>query len=231
VAREDFKIRSCAAAVVIVIGTAAWVGCSRRPSESVAPPAPVAAAKASDVPSNSSAHQVTGRVPRTTTGYPAIVILEPREHREFPAPAQSPVMDQVSLTFVPNILFVRTGQPVLFRSNDSTLHNVNVKEDATNAQAFNVVIPPGATFSHTFKEKGFYNVGCDIHSAMSATIIATSTPYTALAEEDGTFALPDVDPGAYTLTVYAGAEPIVRNVDVQGPRTQIVIEGPALDEP
>ena len=67
-------------------------------------------------------------------------------------------------------------------------------------------VPPGATYQHTFARDGFYHVGCDIHSAMSATIIATTTPYATLADASGAFVLDDVPSGAYTITVYAGDE-------------------------
>ena len=79
-------------------------------------------------------------------------------------------MDQVSLTFIPALLFVRTGQPVEFRNSDEPLHNINVKRDATKEQAFNIAIPNGATYGHTFKRDGFYSVVCDIHPAMAAAI-------------------------------------------------------------
>src|SRR4051794_27845319 len=66
----------------------------------------------------------------------AVVILESKTPREFPA-GYKPVMDQVSLTFTPEMLFVRTGQPVEFRNSDDTLHNVHVGNEDTREPAFN----------------------------------------------------------------------------------------------
>ena len=113
-------------------------------------------------------------------------------------------MDQVQMTFVPTMLFARAGYPVEFRSSDEELHNVNVKRSRTFDPEFNVAIPPGGTFEHTFKSPGFYDVNCDIHPAMSAQILVAATPHVAMAEADGTFAFHEVDPGAYTLTAYSG---------------------------
>ena len=134
-------------------------------------------------------------------------------------------MDQVSMTFIPALLFVRTGQPAEFRNSDETLHNINVKEDATKAQAFNIAIPTGVTYNHTFKRDGFYTVVCDIHPAMAATIISTSTPYATIADVKGNFIFDDVAPGPYAVTVHAGTERLTRLIDVAGPRTEVNIEG------
>ena len=91
-------------------------------------------------------------------------------------------MDQVALTFIPGVLVVRTGHPVEFRNSDDTLHNVRVNEVATKAGTFNVAIPMGEDYRFTFDREGFYDVGCDIHPAMSATIYASPSPYTALTD-------------------------------------------------
>ena len=154
----------------------------------------------------------------------AILLLEPQDAREFPDQVGKPMMDQVSMTFTPNVLFVRTGQPVEFRNSDEELHNINVKDDATKEQAFNVAIPTGATYGFTFKRDGLYNVRCDIHAAMAALIVASATPYTQIADNEGNFAFEDVLPGSYTLTAYAGTDKLSKKVDVTQPRTQLVIE-------
>ena len=130
------------------------------------------------------------------------------------------------MTFIPGLLFVRTGQPVEFRNSDETLHNINVKDDQTKEQAFNVAIPTGITYDHTFKRDGLYNVGCDIHAGMSAVIISSSTPFTTIADAKGNFVFEDVAPGPYTVTVYTGKQRLERSIQVAGARTEVSIEGP-----
>ena len=124
-------------------------------------------------------------------------------------------MDQVSLTFTPDLLLVRTGHPVEFRNSDDTLHNVHVGNADTKAPAFNVAIPTGEIYRYTFPTDGFYHVGCDIHPAMSADILSVSTPFAAVAGADGRFAFADVAPGAYLVRVYAGGRTIEREVEVK----------------
>jgi len=164
---------------------------------------------------------VAGRVPVITSGTPAVVILEPRDADQVPAPGNMPVMDQVARSFIPPILFVRSGHAAEFRNSDDELHNINVKDGVTHQQAFNVAVPTGGQYLYTFKGTGVYDVSCDIHAGMSAQIVATSTPYATLADPEGRFTFPDVVRGTYALTVYAGVQTIERTIEVAGPRTEV----------
>ena len=130
-------------------------------------------------------------------------------------------MDQLYRNFIPSVLFVRTGQRTQFLNSDEELHNINVKDGKTLEQAFNVALPPGISYTHTFEGPGVYDVSCDAHSGMSAQIIASSSPYVALADAKGYFEIPHVVPGTYAVTVYAGAEPIEKTIEVGGSRTEV----------
>ena len=165
---------------------------------------------------------VTGAVP-VSGGVRAYVVLTPEGNHAVPPPSTKPVMDQVQMTFVPNLLFARAGYAVEFRSSDEELHNVNVKRSRTSDQEFNVAIPPGGTFEHTFKSPGFYDVNCDIHPAMSAQILVTATPHVAMAEADGSFSFRDVEPGAYTLTVYSGVQRAEQQIMIAPGQNQVQV--------
>jgi hypothetical protein len=130
-------------------------------------------------------------------------------------------MDQKSLMFWPGTLLVRTGEPVKFTNSDPELHNINVKEYRTKEQSFNVAIPTGRSYSYTFERDGFYNVRCDIHAAMFAAIVATSSPYAVVADSEGNFVLGDVPPGAYGLTIYTARDTIAKRIIVSSPRTEV----------
>jgi hypothetical protein len=161
---------------------------------------------------------VAGRTP--TAGQPAIVVLQPRTPVDVP-PVGPPVMDQVALTFIPGVMIVRTGHPAEFRNSDDQLHNVRVNEATTKAGTFNVAIPMGEDYRFTFEREGFYDVGCDIHPAMSATIYASASPYATLTDQSGQFEIPDVLPGSYTAVVFAGAQRLERAVEVTPARTEV----------
>ena len=205
------------AALVAAIAVAA--ACSQRAEP---PPSSAAAAStAAATPAADGAARVVGKV--LASGL-AVVALEPKTAREFPPQEEKPVMDQVGLTFGPELLLVRTGAPVEFRNNDDTLHNVNVKNEQTREQAFNVAIPTGGSYQYTFKRDGFYRVGCDIHPAMAASIFAAASPFTAIAAQDGSFEFDGVPPGPWTLTVYTGGKRLQKDVQVSGGTTAVDLE-------
>jgi plastocyanin len=197
-------------------------GCSKPPEAPPATPAPASALSTAPATTGTAeSGRVVGRVKASGV---AVVVLEPKTARTFPAQTDTPVMDQVGLTFGPELLLVRTGQPVEFRNNDDTLHNVHVTHEETRTPAFNVAIPTGNSYRYTFDRDGFYRVGCDIHPAMAASVFAATTPYTAVAESDGSFAFPDVPHGAWALTVYTGGRRLQKDVDVKGGTTEVTVE-------
>lgn len=195
------------APAVIVVTLAAGCGGSSEPAAGSDSNAASAAA-------DTGFQTVTGNAPAVAGTYPAIVVLEPIGGGPAPAQAGPPVMDQVQQTFIPSILLVRTGQPVDFKNNDDVLHNVRVREEATRESAFNVAIPTGEKFSHTFQRDGFYDVGCDIHPGMSAQILAASSPYMTVADASGAFTIPNVPNGPYKAIAYAGANKIEKEISV-----------------
>jgi len=203
-----------------VIALLLFSACSKQSVEPAATPATPAAPPAA----SNSAGRVEGKAPAPTGGGTVIVVLEPRTAREFAPQTDKPVMDQVGLTFGPEVLLVRTGQPVEFRNSDDTLHNVHVDNDERREPAFNVAIPTGGSYTYSFKHDGFYRVGCDIHPAMAAMIYSSTTPFVALAEPDGRFAFDGVPPGTWTITVFAAGKRLQRDVEVGGGVTSVTVE-------
>jgi len=213
-------LRSAALFAIVAI---LFAGCSRPadppPATAAAPAPPAALPAAGDSPG-----RVEGKAPASTGSAAVVVVLEPRTAREFAPQTDKPVMDQVGQTFGPDVLLVRTGQPVEFRNSDDTLHNVHVDHDERREPAFNVAIPTGGTYIYSFKHDGFYRVGCDIHPAMAATIFSATTPFVTLAEPDGRFTFDDVPPGAWMVTVFFAGKRLQRDVDVRGGVASVTVE-------
>jgi plastocyanin len=195
--------------------------CTRH--EPAATEAAAPAQKASSPPTAGS-HVVSGRIPPVTAGVTALLFLESKSPHAFPPAEGKAIMDQAGMQFSPSVLFVRAGQPVVFRNSDNEMHNVNLKESASRGQAFNVAIPTGGTYEHVFERDGLYDVSCDVHSAMSATILVTSTPYATIAERDGSFTFGDVAPGSYRLMAYSGPLQFQRSVEVTQALTTINVD-------
>lgn len=190
--------------------------CSGEPQK---PPSQQSSAAAS---SDAGVQTVTGHAPAISSGFAAIVVLEAIGGGPPPEQAIAPTMDQAQETFIPSMLLVRTGQKVNFLNHDDVLHNVRVRNDQTRESSFNVAIPTGENYSHVFPTDGFYDVGCDIHPGMSASIFSSSSPYTVLADASGAFTIPNVPNGPYKAVAYSGSRRIEKEVNVAA-------GGPPLD--
>ncbi len=173
---------------------------------------------------------LTGRVPEASGGFPSVVILEPATPGGVAAgvavPEEPVIIDQFGMAFVPEVLVARSGQTVEFRNSEDVLHNVHVVDRETTSTVANVATPTmDSTFQLTFEDPGAYAVLCDVHAAMAAFIIVTSSPYSVVAGRDGTFTLPDVPHGSYTLSVWSLDEnrQSRRVVSVEGPRTEVIV--------
>jgi plastocyanin len=157
---------------------------------------------------------VTGKL-APSLGPPAtLIILEPQSGAELPVKAEPAIMDQAGYEFLPAFLIAQADQVVQFRNSEDVLHNVRVADAESQEPVFNVATIAFGKYEHKFKA-GYYNVSCDIHSNMRASILVTASPYTATTAADGSFSIAGVQPGQYNLTVYAGAAPVVRPIDVK----------------
>lgn len=174
------------------------------------PPPATAAAPAAPITTS----EVTGTVPRN-----AIVTLLPAE--PVPMPAGPAVMDQYSKTFVPNVLYVRVGQPVEFRNSEDMPHNVTVLRRGSGAEVFNVGTEPQQKYVHTFDRVSQFDVTCDIHPGMQATLIATQSPLATIAGDDGRFTVPNVRVGSYQLSVTFEGRTVEQPLEVSQAHTEV----------
>ena len=76
-------------------------------------------------------------------------------------------VDISGFAFVPQTLSVPPGTTVTWTNNDSSSHTI-----ASNDNLFQSGnLAKGATFSHTFGQKGTFNYHCSIHPTMTGKII------------------------------------------------------------
>ncbi|HUE89238.1 MAG TPA: carboxypeptidase regulatory-like domain-containing protein [Vicinamibacterales bacterium] len=196
----------CKALMIILVTAAA--GCSGTAD----PPAP--AAPSSEAAAAATVTQLSGRAPAG-----ALVTLEPAA--ALPMPEGNALMDQFSKAFVPETLFVRVGQPVIFKNSEDQLHNVTVVRTRTGTGVFNISQNQGDMYTHTFEQAGEYDVTCDVHPGMRATIVAANSPHAVYADARGAFSFQNVTPGAYRLEVSAGGRETERMVDVAGAQMDV----------
>jgi hypothetical protein len=130
-------------------------------------------------------------------------------------------MDQYAKRFVPDVLYVRVGQPVEFRNSEDMPHNVTVKRRTTGSEVFNVGTEPQQKHVHTFDRVAQYDVLCDIHPGMQATVIATNSPLATIAEDSGRFSIPNVPLGSYKLSLTFEGRTVEQPLEVTGARTEV----------
>jgi hypothetical protein len=130
-------------------------------------------------------------------------------------------MDQLGKQFIPTSLIARTGQPVEFRNSEDIPHNVYVTRSPTGREVLNISTDPTQRYAHTFDTPGQYEVSCDIHTGMFATILVVTTPYAAFADEGGSFVVLNVPPGRYKLTASLGGKEVARTLEIAGPHTDV----------
>lgn len=163
---------------------------------------------------------VTGKLAPGLGPPSTLIVLEAHGAAEFPVQSEPAVMDQAGYEFIPGFLIAQAGQQVQFRNSEDVLHNVRVAEASTQKPVFNVATVAFGNYEHKF-HAGYYNVTCDIHPTMRASILVTASPYTATTAADGSFTIPNVKTGQYNLTVYAGAAPVVLPVEVRDGKTDV----------
>ena len=97
---------------------------------------------------------------------------------------------------------MRVGQTLQIRNDDQLLHNVHSSSAVGNS--FNVAQPiAGMVYSFTPKsEEAMVKIGCDVHRWMTAYVGVVSNPYFAVSAPDGSFEIPNVPAGKYTIEAW-----------------------------
>ncbi len=148
-----------------------------------------------------------------------VVYVDALPGKNFDPPAQHQVVDQKKMTFIPHVIAVLKGTTVDFLNSDSVGHNVYWPSIGGNKKlAHNLgTWPQGVKKSFTFDELGPAPLLCNVHQEMSGYVVVVPTPYFAVSDKDGNYAIKDVPPGSYTLKTWSEeAKPLSQPVQVTG---------------
>jgi plastocyanin len=143
---------------------------------------------------NGSAHK-SAKAP------PAVIWLKPlRTGATAPVVPGNFTLLQKNKMFMPHLLVVPVGSNVAFPNADPFFHNVFSLFDG---RRFDLgLYEAGSTRSVVFSREGVSYIFCNIHSEMSAVVIALSTPYYGIADTHGEFHLKGVPNGDYDLHIW-----------------------------
>jgi len=162
---------------------------------------------------------VDPRAPRERVRRPGVVYLEVAPAAAFESPvAARERMDQRQETFVPHVLAIRTGTTVDFPNSDRVYHNVFSLSPTRRFDLGRYAV--GRSKAVRFDRPGVVRVFCDIHSHMSAFILVFAHRYFALTQPDGSWQLPPVPAGSYTVVGwFEGEVRTTGQVDVRAGET------------
>lgn len=121
--------------------------------------------------------------------------------RGFEPPKEPVVIEQKGCQYQPHVLVVRANQPVEVVNDDPTAHNIH--PTPANNREWNKAELPGAKVEEAFAhEEVAIPVKCNIHPWMRGYIAVFKHPYFIVTKEDGSFALPNLPPGTYTIKAW-----------------------------
>jgi hypothetical protein len=132
---------------------------------------------------------------------PAVIWLNPVQNDGgFPVTPGKFTLLQKNKMFTPHLLVVPVGSSVAFPNADPFFHNVFSLFDG---KRFDLgLYEAGSTRSVVFSREGVSYIFCNIHSDMSAVVIALNTPFFSVADAQGEFRLKEVPDGNYDLHVW-----------------------------
>ena len=148
-------------------------------------------------------------------------------------PAGDPVVfDQKVCIFTPHAMVMRVKQAVKVLNADGAAHNTHTYPKKNTA--FNSVVQPndrgGVDLVYGQAEKEPFQVGCDIHSWMTAYHLPLDHPFAAISAADGTFEIKDLPAGKHEFKVWHEAGKMVEKalvVTIKPGDNEVTIKVPA----
>jgi hypothetical protein len=119
-----------------------------------------------------------------------------------PPPSLPVKLDQHGCLYTPRVQGILLGQKLEIVNGDDTLHNVRALSEKN--RPFNLGQPPATaprikTFTVTEPALKFK---CDVHPWMAAYLFVMDHPYFGVSAADGSFSIPELPAGTYTLVAW-----------------------------
>ena len=131
----------------------------------------------------------------------AVITVFPLDAAAPPVAPVQAVMDQVGLSFKPDVLVIPVGSSVVFPNTDTVSHQVY---SFSPAHSFQLPLYRGKPYPpERFNRPGLVTLGCNIHDDMLAYILVTDAPYFGRTDAAGNWAQKDLPRGRYRVEIWS----------------------------
>ena len=136
-----------------------------------------------------------------TLGNVVVFISDGLGNRTFDVPAEAVTFEQKGCIYQPHVVALRANQKIKLVNSDNLTHNVH--PIPANNREWNKAEPAGSTTEESFaREEIAIPVKCNVHPWMKSYIAVFKHPYFAVTGKDGSFQLPNLPPGEYTVEAW-----------------------------
>jgi len=120
---------------------------------------------------------------------------------EGPAPAQPAMLKQRGCRYIPHVLAMETNQEIWVQNDDSVTHTVHpmarINSELNRSQ------PPGTPpMVIKYDKPEIIRVKCELHPWMRGVFVVLKSSHYSVSDEGGSFTLPDLPPGKYTVKAW-----------------------------
>jgi len=117
------------------------------------------------------------------------------------APTKAVTFTQKGCRYLPHVIALHTGQELQVVNDDKTSHNIHPQAKVN--REWNKSQPPGSPpIDAKFDQPEFISVKCNIHPWMHGWFAVLKTNHYSITGDNGTFTIPDLKPGKYTVTAW-----------------------------
>jgi hypothetical protein len=117
------------------------------------------------------------------------------------APPAAVMFDQQGCHYTTHVLAVRTGQEIKVSNSDPFAHNIHPLAKI-NREWNKMQLPETPPFSYAYNHDEFIAIKCNIHPWMHGYFAIMKSNHFAVSGDDGSFLLPDLPAGHYTVTAW-----------------------------
>src|SRR3984885_5496455 len=121
-------------------------------------------------------------------------------------PPVAAILDQINLTFVPDLIVIPVGSTVEFPNSDSVSHQIY---SFSPTKRFQLPLYHGKPYPPVhFDQAGVVTLGCNIHDRMVGYIYVTDATYFGRTDARGNWSVSNVPRGTYHVSLW---HPLLRD--------------------